>query len=87
MSYRYQCVNKRSDVVFVGFVNVNLYSSILPDNFRAPYIFFWQKMKFLPSTEVDFSCRINHDPHVFTSDKMVFNSFHIEEVRIRSPEK
>ena len=46
-----------------------------------------QKIKCLPRAKVNFSCRINHNAHVFTSHKMILDSLHIKEVSIRSPEK
>ena len=64
-------------------VNVN----VSPHIFIATIYFWGKKINCLPRAKVNFSCRMNHNTHVFTSHEMILDSLHIKEVSIRSPEK
>ena len=67
--------------------NVSSCVVIYPNNCTVYEAFFEKKIDFLPGTEVYFSCRVNHDSHVFTGHIMVLNSFYIKEVCVGSPKK
>ena len=44
-------------------------------------------MACLPCTEVNFACRVNHDPHIFTRHKVILDAFNVKEVGIWSPKE
>lgn len=78
-SHRYQWL--------YSFTEFNSYVNISPNISSVTTFFGVQIIKCLPRTKVDFSCRMNHDAHVFTSHEVILDSLHIKEVSIRSPEK
>ena len=80
-------VKKVSLVQILSGTKLNLSVNISQHIFMVTIYFWRQKIKYLPRAKVNFSCRVNHNAHVFTSHKMILDSLHIKEVSIRSPEK